>query len=126
MPRNGLASLGPGLIEFELISAGWTKRRPAPGLMAERALGMDQEGLPANQGHGVWAVESSLPLPTASCSDPGFGGFGLVHALEGSGVGILDGLGVHKGRDIKATCRADVAGIVQGHHQQAASWDDGV
>ena len=109
-----------------LGAPGWAKRMPAPGLMAERALGVDQEGWPANQGHGVWIIEASLPLPIASCSDPGFGGFGLVHALEGSGIGILDGLGVHEGRYIKASCGADLPRVVQCHHQQAAALDGGV
>ena len=99
---------------------------PAPGLMAERALGLDEEGWPDNRGHGDWAVEAMLPPVAVSFLGPGFGGFGLVHALERSGIGILDGLGVNKSGDIKAACGADLPRIVQCHHEKAAALDGGV
>ena len=85
---------------------------PAPGLMAERALGLDRRVGQTIGAMGIWAVGDSLPRAVLGGLGPGFGGFGLVHALEGAGIGILDGLGVNKSGDIKAACGADLPRIV--------------
>ena len=62
--------------------------------MAERAFGVDEERWPGNREHGDRSFKAILPPVDLSCSNPGFGRFGLEHALEGSGIGILDGLGI--------------------------------
>ena len=96
---------------------------PAPGLMAERALGLDEEGWPSNRrSYGDRSFQAIFPPIAVVCLAPGFGSFGLVHALEGARCGVLDGLRIAEGRHIEAASRgAEAAGIVQGHHQQAAA-----